>query len=71
MQEQIDITDAIVEKIYFSSIPTLRIRESFSLDLEKIIYEKVGYPSNKGGFEKAFLEFLDADSEVNCFREST
>lgn len=67
MQEQIDITDAIVEKIYFSSIPTLRIRESFSLDLEKIIYEKVGYPSNKGGFEKAFLEFLDADSEVNCF----
>lgn len=67
MQEQIDVTDAIVEKIYFSSISTLRIRESFSLKLEKTIYEKIGYPSNKGGFEKAFLEFLDIDSEVNSF----
>ena len=56
-----------MRRFIFLSIPTLRIRESFSLDLEKIIYEKVGYPSNKGGFEKAFLEFLDADSEVNCF----
>lgn len=67
MQEEIDVTDAIVDKIYFSSVSTLRIRESYSLELEKTIYEKVGYPSNKGGFEKSFLEFLDTDSEVNCF----
>lgn len=67
MQEEINVTEAIVEKIYFSTIPTLRIRENYALDLEKTIYEKVAYPSNKGGFEKAFMEFLDNDTEVNSF----
>lgn len=67
MQEHINITEAIVEKIYFSTVPTLKVRERYSLNLEKTIYEKVGYPSNKGGFEKEFMEFLDTDSEVNSF----
>ena len=67
MQEQVNVTEATVEKIYFSSVPTLKVRESFSLELWKTIYERVGYPSNKGGFEKAFLEFLDTDAEVNAF----
>ena len=34
------------------------------MDLQKTIYEKTAYPSNRGGFEKAFLEFLDRDSKV-------
>ncbi len=38
--------------------------ENFSLDIKKSIYEKTAYPSNKGEFEKNFLEFADADSEV-------
>lgn len=67
MQEQIDVTEAIVEKIYFSSVPTLKIRENYSLILEKIIYERIGYPSNKGEFEKVFMEYLDSESEVNSF----
>lgn len=67
MQEQVNVTEAVVEKIYFSSVPTLKIREQYSLDLEKTIYEKVGYPSNKGGFEKEFMEYLDNDAEVSSF----
>ena len=67
MQEQVNVTEAVVDKIYFSSVPTLKIREQYSLDLEKTIYEKVGYPSNKGGFEKAFMEYLDNDAEVSRF----
>ena len=67
MQDQVNVTEAVVEKIYFSSVPTLKVRESFSLELEKTIYERVGYPSNKGGFEKAFMEYLDMDAEVNSF----
>lgn len=43
------------------------MRANFSLDLQKTIYEKTSYPSNKGGFEKAFLEFLDIDSKVLKF----
>lgn len=67
MQENVMTSEAVVEKIWFSSVPTLRIRESYSLELEKVIYERVGYPSNRGGFEKAFSEFLDSDAGVERF----
>jgi hypothetical protein len=67
MQENVMTSEAVVEKIWFSSVKTLRIRESYSMELEKVIYEKVGYPSNRGGFEKAFSEFLDRDAGVECF----
>ena len=67
MQENVMTSEAVVEKIRFSSVKALRIRESYSMELEKVIYEKVGYPSNRGGFEKAFSEFLDRDAGVECF----
>lgn len=53
--------------MWFSSVNTLCIRESYSMELEKVIYERMGYPSNKGGFEKAFSEFLDRDGSVERF----
>ncbi|MGE4419182.1 MAG: hypothetical protein AB7D38_05050 [Sulfurimonas sp.] len=43
------------------------MRANYALDLQKSIYEKTAYPSNKGGFEKAFLEYLDTDSKVLKF----
>ena len=64
---QVYVSEAGGEKIYFSSVPTVKVREQYSLALEKTIYEKVGYPSNRGGFEKAFMEYLDTDAEVNSF----
>ena len=67
MQESVMTSEAIVEKLWFSSVATLRIRESYSMELEKVIYELMGYPSNKGGFEKAFSEFLDRDASVERF----
>lgn len=67
MQESVMTSEAIVEKLWFSSVATLRIRESYSMELEKVIYERMGYPSNKGGFEKAFSEFLDRDASVERF----
>ena len=67
MQENVMGEKAVVEKLWFSSVNTLRIRESYSLGLQKVIYEKVGYPSNKGEYEKAFSEFLDKDATVQRF----
>lgn len=67
MQENVMTSEAVVEKLWFSSVPTLRIRESYSMELEKVIYERVCYPSNKGRFEKAFSEFLDRDASVERF----
>lgn len=64
MQNNIDVIDATVKKEYFSSVPTLKMRENFSLNIRKSIYEKTAYPSNKGEFEKAFLLAMDSDSEV-------
>ena len=43
------------------------MRETFSLGVHKCIYERLGYPSSRGGFEKAVIEFLDKDGEVERF----
>lgn len=55
------------DKLYFSRVPELRVRESFSLPLRKTIYERTPFPSNKGNFEKDFLKFLDNDAKVESF----
>ncbi len=67
MQNNVDITEAEVIKKPFSDVFELKMRENFSIDVSKAIYEKLAYPSNKGGFEKAFIEFVDKDSEVKSF----
>jgi type III restriction enzyme len=67
MQNSTILSKALVKKLFFSEIASLNMRANYALDLEKTIYEKTAYPSNKGGFEKAFLEFLDTDSKVLKF----
>ncbi len=66
MQVNVESDKAEVEKHYFSDVSELRMRENFSLDITKTIYEKLPYPSNKGGFEKALMEYADADSAVEA-----
>jgi len=67
MHENIEVSKAKVLKRYFSEIPTLRMRDNYCFDIRKTIYEKQSYPSNKGGLEKAFMEFCDSDSNVEAF----
>ena len=64
MQNSIEITEAVVVKNNFSQINKIKMRENFALDIQKSIYEKTAYPSNKGDFEKDFLIFADKDSQV-------
>lgn len=64
MQNNVEIADAVVIKNYFSDIDKTKMRENFALDIQKSIYEKTAYPSNKGDFEKDFLQFADRDTEV-------
>jgi len=66
MQQMVDVSEAKVEKKYFSMIPELRMRENYSLPIVKTVYEKLPYPSNKGGFEKAFMEATDNDAKVEA-----
>jgi type III restriction enzyme len=67
MQENVMSNEAVVDKIWFSSVKSLRMREQFSLELQKVIYVRLPYPSNKGRLEKEFMEFLDKDSDVESF----
>ena len=67
-QQQINIKDAVIEQIFFSAeIPELKMREKYSLPLQKTIYERTGYPSNKGTLECEFLKYINNDSDVERF----
>lgn len=67
LQCSLDVKDAKIIKKNFSEIAEIRMRETCSLEVAKTIYPRVAFPSNKGGFEKAFIEFIDADSQVERF----
>ena len=67
MQDNVQRSEAVVEKTWFSSVATLCVREQYSIELQKVIYERLGYPSHGGGLEKAFMEFLDRDASVERF----
>ncbi len=67
IQNSTVISKPIISKRYFSEVSTLNMRENYSLELEKTIYERTAYPTNRGGFERAFLEFLDSDGKVLKF----
>jgi len=67
LQKRLKVLDATIIKKYFSEVGEIKIRETYALDVAKTIYAKVGFPSNKGGFEKAFIEFIDSDSKVSSF----
>lgn len=64
MQQSIKPSEARVEQNYFSEVAELRMRENFSLPIVKTIYERLPYPSNRGGFEKDFMEYADNDSGI-------
>ncbi len=67
LQNKLDVIDARIIKKYFSEITEIKIRETYAIKVAKSIYPQIAYPSNKGGFERAFIEFIDADSKVKAF----
>ena len=67
LQNNLKINEAIIIKKYFSELAEIKIRETYAINVAKTIYPKIAYPSNKGGFEKNFIEFIDSDSKVNSF----
>ena len=67
LQNKLEVIDAKIVKKYFSEVKEIKIRETYAINVAKTIYPKIAFPSNKGGFEKAFMEFIDGDSKVNAF----
>lgn len=66
MQQSVIPTEAKVEKRYFSEVSELRMRENFSLEVTKTIYERLPYPSNRGEFEKNLMLHADSDAGVEA-----
>ena len=67
MQNRLTRVDAEVAHTCFSSLQAVKMRESYSVEVAKCIYPRLGYPSHGGGLERAFIEFLDRDAEVERF----
>ena len=67
MQNRLTTVDAEVLLAPFSSLQAIKMRMAYSLEVQKCIYPRLGYPSHGGGLEKAFIEFLDKDAEVERF----
>ena len=67
IQNNIMTTDAQVVHTKFSSVTEIKMRETYSVETHKTIYERQGYPSHGGGLERAFIDFLDKDGEVERF----
>lgn len=63
--EIIDNSEVIIRKT--SEVSKIRMREDYSIKTSKTIYNKTPYPSNRGGFEKDFIEFADRCSSVKSF----
>lgn len=67
LQNSLKISEARIVKKSFSELPEIKIRGTYAIDVAKTIYPKIAFPSNKGGFEKMFIQFVDSDSKVKCF----
>ena len=67
LQEKILTTEAQVVHTKFSSVEEIKMREAYSIETSKTIYTRQGYPTHGGGLEKAFIEFLEKDGEVERF----
>jgi type III restriction enzyme len=66
-QRSVDVEKAVVSHHLFSEVPSLRVRESFSVPYVKTIYERLPYPSNRGELEHSFMDYCDTDSLVTAF----
>ena len=67
LQDTETVSEPKVLERKISEVNTLRMRELYSLETAKTIYERSPYPANKGGLEKSFIEYADQDSTVEAF----
>lgn len=65
LQNNVKISQAIVERKYFSKIDEIKMRELYSIQVTKSIYSRLPYPMKNGGFEKDFIEYADTDAQVD------
>lgn len=63
-QQQLTTLEAVAHQIPFSSVRAIHMRESFSAEVVKCIYERQGWPTHDGRLEREFMELLEQDADV-------
>jgi type III restriction enzyme len=64
LHENIPAGEAEVFYRRSSEVTSIRVRTSSSVVVSKCIFEKLPYPSNGGGLERDFIEWVDSDSHI-------
>lgn len=67
LQNKLNVNEAKIVKRQFSEVTEIKGREEYCVRVSKSIYPKIPFPSNRGGFERSFIEFIDRDSKVERF----
>lgn len=66
-EEKLKSGETEVHLRYLSEVPKLMVRESSSMEVTKCIYTRLGWPSRNGGLERSFIEWAQADSQIQAF----
>lgn len=67
LQHQVRKGTAEVQQTSFASVTELKMRESYSAEVTKCIYPRLGWPSSGGGLEEQMIAFLDHEGTVERF----
>ena len=67
LQENVKASEADVRHILLSEVKTIPVRSTSCIEVNKCIYPKLPIPTNKGGLERRFIEWVDKDTRVEAF----
>lgn len=59
--------EAVIEHRMLSTVKSLTVSESASIDTVKSIYERLPFPKRSGGLELDFMNWCNRDSSVSAF----
>ena len=66
-EEQTEVGGLEVKHRHLSEVPRLLLQEKHSIEVNKCIYERQGWPARNGGLEQAFIEWASVDGSVLAF----
>ena len=67
LQESVRASEARVRHVRLSEVKTIPVRSTSCAEVKKCIYPKLPVPTNKGGLERRFIEWVDKDTKVDAF----
>lgn len=67
LQDSVEASQAEVRHVRLSEVRTIPVRATSCVEVRKCIYPKLPIPTNKGGLERRFIEWVDKDTRIEAF----